>query len=102
MKDILLEFITEFDVTLVIEQISIDDDNQKYTETIIDASDLAKLSKRSINTVNAFLNGIFDKMNDRFAQIEHDFNQRLNEQFYSKQLSCFGEPAYKMWVSDDG
>jgi hypothetical protein len=102
MKDILLEFITEFDVTLVIEQISIDDDNRKYTETIIDASDLAKLSKRSINTVNAFLNGIFDKMNDRFTQIEHDFNQRLNEQFYSKQLSCFGEPAYKMWVSDDG
>ena len=32
MKDILLEFITEFDVTLVTEQISIDDDNRKYTE----------------------------------------------------------------------
>lgn len=102
MKDILLEFITEFDVTLVIEQISIDDDNRKYTETIIDASDLAKLSKRSINTVNAFLDGIFDKMNDRFTRIEHDFNKRLSEKFYSKQLNYFGEPAYKMWVSDDG
>ena len=41
-------------------------------------------------------------MNDRFERIEHEFNQRLNEQFYSKQLSCFGEPAYKIWVSDDG
>lgn len=41
-------------------------------------------------------------MNDRFARIEHDFSQRLNEQFYSKQLSCFGKPAYKMWISDDG
>lgn len=34
--------------------------------------------------------------------IEYDFNQRLNERFYSKQLSCFSEPDYKMWVSDDG
>lgn len=41
-------------------------------------------------------------MSDRFAQIEHDFSQRLSEQFYGKQLSCFGEPAYKMWASDDG
>lgn len=43
MNNVMLEFITEFDVTLVIEQISIDDDNRKYTETIIDASDFTPL-----------------------------------------------------------
>lgn len=102
MKELLLEFMTEFEVTLVIERISIDDDNRKFTGNYIDASDLAKLSKRSVHTVNTFLDNIFDKMNDRFALIEHDFNQRLNKQFYGKQLSCFSEPAYKMWISDDG
>ena len=102
MNNVMLEFMTEFDVTLVIEQISIDDDNRKYTETIIDASDLAKLSKRSVNTVNVFLNIIFDKMNDRFVQIEYDLKQRLSEQFYGEQLNYFGDPAYKMWVSADG
>lgn len=102
MKQLLLEFMTEFDVTLVIERISIDDDNQKFTGDYIDASDLAKLNKRSVHTVDALLDKIFDKMNDRFAWIEDDFNQRLSEQFYGKQLNCFCEPAYKMWISNDG
>lgn len=102
MKDILLEFMTEFDVTLVTEKISIDEDNRKFTGTYIDTSDLAKLSKRSVNTVNALLDGIVDKMNDRFERIERDLNQRLSKQFDGKQLNCFGDPTYKMWVSDDG
>lgn len=99
MNDTLLEFMTTFDVTLIVERITIDDDNRKFTGTYIDASDLATLSKRS---VSPYLDTVVSKMNVRFGQIEHDFNQRLGEQFYSKQLSCFGEPAYKMWVSDDG
>lgn len=99
MNDTLLEFMTTFDVTLIVEQIPIDDDNRKFTGTYIDVSDLATLSKRS---VSPYLDTVVSKMNVRFGQIEHDFNQRLGEQFYSKQLSCFGEPAYKMWVSDDG
>lgn len=99
MKNILLEFMATFDVTLIVERISIDDDNRKFTGTYIDVSDLVTLSKRP---VSAYLDVVVNKMNDRFAQIEHDFNQRLNEQFYSEQLSCFGEPAYKIWVSDDG
>lgn len=101
-KDILLEFMTEFDVTLVTEKISIDEDNRKFTGTYIDTSDLAKLSKRSVNTVNALLDRIVDKMNDRFERIERDLNQRLSKQFDGKQLNCFGDPTYKMWVSDDG
>lgn len=60
------------------------------------------LSKRSVNTVNALLDGIVDKMNDRFERIERDLNQRLSKQFDGKQLNCFGDPTYKMWVSDDG
>lgn len=99
MNDTLLEFMTTFDVTLIVERIPIDDDNRKFTGTYIDASDLATLSKRP---VSVYLDGVINKMNDRFARIEDDFNQRLSEQFYSKQLSCFGEPAYKMWVSDAG
>ena len=99
MNDTLLEFMTTFDVTLIVERIPIDDDNRKFTGTYIDASDLATLSKRS---VSPYLDTVVSKMNVRFEQIEHDFNQRLGEQFYSKQLSCFGEPAYKMWVSDAG
>lgn len=99
MKELSLEFMTEFDVTLTVERVSIDDDNRKFTGTYIDASDLATLSKRP---VSVYLDGVINKMNDRFARIEDDFNQRLGEQFYSKQLSCFGEPAYKMWVSDAG
>lgn len=99
MKELSLEFMTEFDVTLTVERVSIDDDNRKFTGTYIDASDLATLSKRS---VSPYLDTVVSKMNVRFGQIEHDFNQRLGEQFYSKQLSCFGEPAYKMWVSDAG
>lgn len=99
MNDTLLEFMTTFDVTLIVERIPIDDDNRKFIGTYIDASDLATLSKRP---VSVYLDGVINKMNDRFARIEDDFNQRLGEQFYSKQLSCFGEPAYKMWVSDAG
>lgn len=99
MNDTLLEFMTTFDVTLIVERIPIDDDNRKFTGTYIDASDLATLSKRP---VSVYLDGVINKMNDRFARIEDDFNQRLSEQFYSKQLNCFSEPAYKMWVSDDG
>lgn len=99
MNDALLEFMTTFDVTLIVERIPIDDDNRKFTGTYIDASDLAALNKRP---VSPYLDTVVSKMNNRFGQIEHDFNQRLSEQFYSKQLSCFGEPAYKMWVSDDG
>lgn len=99
MNNVMLEFMTTFDVTLIVERISIDDNNREFTGAYIDASDLATLSKRP---VSKYLDVVVNKMNDRFAQIEHDFNQRLNEQFYSKQLSCFGEPAYKMWVSDDG
>ena len=99
MNDTLLEFMTTFDVTLIVERIPIDDDNRKFTGMYIDASDLATLSKRS---VSPYLDTVVSKMNVRFEQIEHDFNQRLGEQFYSKQLSCFGEPAYKMWVSDAG
>lgn len=41
-------------------------------------------------------------MNDRFERIERDLNQRLSKQFDGKQLNCFGDPTYKMWVSDDG
>ena len=99
MKELSLEFMTEFDVTLTVERVSIDDDNRKFIGTYVDASDLATLSKRP---VSVYLDGVINKMNDRFARIEDDFNQRLSEQFYSKQLSCFGEPAYKMWVSDAG
>lgn len=99
MKELSLEFMTEFDVTLTVERVSIDDDNRKFIGTYVDASDLATLSKRP---VSVYLDGVINKMNVRFGQIEHDFNQRLGEQFYSKQLSCFGEPAYKMWVSDAG
>lgn len=99
MNNTLLEFMTTFDVTLIVEKIPIDDDNRKFTGTYIDASDLAALSKRP---VSLYLDTVVNKMNDRFEQIEHDFNQRLNERFYSEQLSCFGEPAYKMWISDDG
>lgn len=99
MKELSLEFMTEFDVTLTVERVSIDDDNRKFIGTCVDASDLATLSKRP---VSVYLDGVINKMNDRFAWIEDDFNQRLSEQFYSKQLSCFGEPAYKMWVSDAG
>lgn len=102
MNNMLLEFIIEFEITLVIERISIDNDNREFTGTIIDAPDLAKLSKRSLNTVNVLLKRIFNKMNDRFDQIEHDLKQRLNERFDSKQLHYFNEPLYKMWVSDDG
>lgn len=102
MGDLLLEFMTEFDVTLVTEKISIDENNRKFTGTYIDASDLATLSKRSVHAVNAFLDIIVGKMNDRFEQIEHDLNQRLSKQFYGNQLSCFSDPTYKMWVSDDG
>lgn len=99
MNDTLLEFMTTFDVTLIVERIPIDDDNRKFIGTYVDASDLATLSKRP---VSVYLDGVINKMNDRFARIEDDFNQRLSEQFYSKQLNCFSEPAYKMWVSDDG
>ena len=99
MKELSLEFMTEFDVTLTVERVSIDDDNRKFIGTYVDASDLATLSKRP---VSVYLDGVINKMNDRFARIEDDFNQRLSEQFYSKQLNCFSEPAYKMWVSDDG
>lgn len=99
MNEALFEFMTTFDVTLIVERIPIDDDNRKFTGTYIDASDLATLSKRP---VSPYLDTVVSKMNDRFEQIEHDFNQRLGEQFYSKQLSCLGEPVYKMWVSDDG
>lgn len=99
MKHTPLEFMTTFDVTLIVEKIPIDDDNRKFTGTYIDASDLATLHKRS---VSPYLDTVVGKMNDRFETIEHDFNQRLSEQFYGKQLSCFGEPAYKIWVSDDG
>lgn len=99
MNDTLLEFMSTFDVTLIVEQIPIDDDNRKFTGAYIDTSDLATLSKRP---VSPYLDTAVSKMNVRFGQIEHDFNQRLGEQFYSKQLSCFGEPAYKMWVSDAG
>lgn len=99
MKELSLEFMTEFDVTLTVERVSIDDDNRKFIGTYVDASDLATLSKRP---VSVYLDGVINKMNDRFARIEDDFNQRLSEQFYSKQLGCFGEPAYKMWVSDAG
>ena len=102
MNELLLEFMTEFDVTLVTEKISIDEDNRKFTGTYIDVSDLATLSKRSVHTVNAFLDTIVDKMNARFEQVEHDLNQRLSKQFYGKQLSCFSDPTYKMWVSDSG
>lgn len=90
---------TTFDVTLTVERISINDNTREFIGTYIDVSDLATLSKRS---VSRYLDVVVSKMNDRFEQVEHDFNQRLSEQFYSKQLSCFGEPAYKMWVSDDG
>lgn len=99
MNNTLLKFMTTFDVTLTVERISIDDNTREFIGTYIDASDLATLSKRS---VSRYLDVVVSKMNDRFEQVEHDFNQRLSEQFYSKQLSCFGEPAYKMWVSDDG
>lgn len=99
MNNTLLKFMTTFDVTLTVERISIDDNTREFIGTYIDASDLATLSKR---LVSRYLDVVVSKMNDRFEQVEHDFNQRLSEQFYSKQLSCFGEPAYKMWVSDDG
>lgn len=99
MNDILLEFMTTFDVTLTVERVSIDDDNRKFIGTYIDASDLAMLSKRP---VSAYMDSVINKMNDRFETIEHVFSQRLSEQFYGKQLNCFGEPAYKMWISDDG
>lgn len=99
MNNILFEFMVTFNVTLIVEKISINDDNRKFIGTYIDASDLAALRKRPVST---YLDRVVNKMNDRFAQIEHDFNQRLNERFYSKQLSCFSEPAYKTWVSDDG
>lgn len=95
----LLEFMTTFDVTLIVEKIPIDDDNRKFIGTYIDASDLTTLRKRP---VSSYLDTVVNKMNDRFVQIEYDFNQRLNERFYSKPLSCFSEPDYKMWVSDDG
>lgn len=99
MNNMLLEFMATFDVTLIVEKISIDDNTREFIGTYIDASDLATLSKRP---VSRYLDVVVSKMNDRFEQIEHDFNQRLSEQFYSKQLSCFGEPVYKMWISDDG
>lgn len=99
MNYVPLEFMTEFDVTLTVERVSIDDDNRKFIGTYIDASDLATLNKRP---VSPYLDVVVNKMSDRFETIEHDFSQRLSEQFYGKQLSCFGEPAYKMWVSDDG
>ena len=99
MRDLLLEFMITFDVTLTVERISIDDSNRKFIGTYIDASDLATLSKRP---VSPYLDTVVNKMNDRFEQIEHDLNQRLSRQFYGNQLSCFSDPAYKMWVSDDG
>lgn len=99
MNNMLLEFMTTFDVTLIVEKIPVDDDNRKFIGTYIDAPDLATLNKRP---VSSYLDTVVNKMNDRFEQIEYDFNQRLNERFYSKQLSCFSEPAYKMWISDDG
>lgn len=37
MNDTLLEFMTTFDVTLIVERISIDDDNRKFIGTYIDA-----------------------------------------------------------------
>ena len=99
MNNLPLEFMVTFDVTLTVERVSIDDDNRKFIGTYIDASDLATLNKRP---VSPYLDVVVNKMNDRFEQIEHDLNQRLSEQFYGKQLNCFSEPAYKMWVSDDG
>lgn len=62
MKNILLEFMTEFDVTLIVEKISIDDGNRNFTRMYIDASDLAALSKRP---VSKYLDVVVNKMNDR-------------------------------------
>lgn len=45
MNNVMLEFMTTFDVTLIVERISIDDNNREFTGAYIDASDLATLSK---------------------------------------------------------
>lgn len=103
MNDTLLEFMTTFDVTLIVERIPIDDDNKELVERSLDTSEFANCSGRSVIEVDAIIDDAVNKMNYCFTSLEVDVLTALKERFEKEtQVKSFDDPAIEMWVSDSG